>query len=156
MNDLRQRNDKIARIRSLDQAKLDSMAAVLAELDAHRVRLEDKQSEIETSIEELSRQSDPSSLDALRQTLSWSSILQQQWHAVGEQIMETHRRRDEMLDKVMEQRTTIRGWDRLLEQIDEEIQLELQRRESSEADDTYLVRRLGGSGELSPADSPLK
>ena len=143
MMQLRQRAQKIARVRSFEISKLNVLVAEMAVIQARITELEERQAKIVSEIEDLSAVSGQCTVDELQSSLRWRHQLRQQCLEVLLQIKAFQEKRNLMNQQLTQQRTTIKGWEKLQSKIEAELNEHLRNQEAAEADDTYLNSRSG-------------
>ena len=141
MIDLGRRAKRLSRILTIENRKLEAYVASLAGIDSRRADFQQNYDEAVREINDLSVHPHAASAEPLRIGLSWSMHLQERCNSIQLQINELDRDRALIVDQICQQRTAIKGWERLLKTIHEKMRSRRQIREAAQSDDDYLVRR---------------
>ena len=129
---------RIQRLRALEESKLNSLAVELAAIEATLRRQTAQLARLNVQIEATSTPDSDHSIDQHAQTMIWIEHLQSHADNVERAISETSLQQNELLNRAIEQKTKVRGWESLIDRVSSEADSEFQKSEALVADDRYL------------------
>ncbi len=132
---------RIQRLRALEESKLNSLAVELAAIESRLTKQTGQLVRLKSQIDETSTSASDHSVDKHAQTMIWITHLQSHANNLKREISETVLQRNETLNRAMEQKSKVRGWESLADRLSAEANSELEKLESLVADDRYLNDR---------------
>lgn len=131
---------RIERFRNVDQSKLDAIVAELVECTSRLRAQKHHLSHLEDLIRSECRAAEGRS-DRFRSSGEWIAHLQTLVDAARTRLAEIEQEHDTMQKKVVEQKTSVKGWETLSRQLKTQVETQIQNDESLDASDRFLSRR---------------
>lgn len=139
----KQRTKRVRRILVLEEKKLNASTTELQiiqyELRQQQNDLERLETIFQNTIEDLSKTQ--SSLSNLCQAGTWSERARKSIKQTQTKLAETIQQRDKLLNRVTEQRATVKGWTLLVEKLELEAAQKNKQESIINADDDFLRKR---------------
>ena len=137
MQKTRQRISRIRRLREIDDVKLDQLAGELNAIDQQIHQWSEQLSGVDREIDDSLRIAGEAVV-----TRSQSGVWTDHLHQISVHLSESIERgsveREKVHGAMIDQRAKVRGWELLLERLEEEVELADQQIQILEADDRFL------------------
>ncbi|MEL6106411.1 MAG: hypothetical protein AAFU85_10255 [Planctomycetota bacterium] len=140
MEKTRQRISRIRRLRAIDDIRLDQLAVELGSIQQRMNKWSDQLSEVHLEIDDSFRQMSPGVVNR-NQSRVWTDHLQQISLHLAASIRRAATEREQVHERMIEQRAKVRGWDLLLDQLQGEMRTASAHQEHLEADDRFLSKQ---------------
>ena len=138
MNPLRRKLLRVERLRAIDQGVLAGLSAQLLASQTHVQNLRNCCDLWNAQADRLQVAGPAVSISQLCQSAVWLQNVQAQIDTLETRIREAEEQQAQLLERVTEQKSKVRGWDVLIEQLRSRIALELQSHDALAAGDRYL------------------
>ncbi|TWU02176.1 hypothetical protein [Stieleria varia] len=143
MSALREKLRQVQRLRSLEQNTLDATSAELSFAESALQRIRSEQDSLEKQIRDLTLLHTQPSITELQQLMCFGVQLQERLAAIGQDVDKAIEVRDEVLARVIQQKSKVRGLETFIDRLRVDIDIAHERIQSAEADDRYLQARKG-------------
>ena len=140
---LRKKLLRIERVRSIEQGVLDRLSTQILVLQMHIHSLIARRDQLREQTDKLQAMERLPSVEQLCHSAAWLENIRAQTDELEMHIAEAERQQEALYQRVAEQKSKVRGWDVLIEQIQSRITLETHNREGLAASDRYLHTRQG-------------
>ena len=140
MNQLKKRAEKVTRLLSMENRKVNAITVKIAGVNAALTQLDRMKLDTLGKLQGSISSDQNLSADLLSQRFHWDVQLRHVLVALDQKIGERLEEREQLLDEIRHQKKAIRGWECVLDEIQEELELIENNRLAAEADDAYLSR----------------
>lgn len=140
MQKTRKRISRIRRLRDIDDARLDQFAVELSSIQQRMDQWSDQLSDVQLEIDHSLSQPD-AGIAIRNQSAVWTDYLHQVSIYLADTIRQAAVERDQIHDRMIQQRAKVRGWDLLLDRLQGEVQAATAYEEHLEADDRFLSKQ---------------
>lgn len=140
MQKTRRRIIKLRRLREIDDGKLNQLAVELGTIEQRLNQLSNQLSQIHREIDD-SFNGSGEAVVTRNQTGVWTDHLHRVSLQIAEAIQRGTEEREQMHDRMIQQRAKVRGWDLLLERLEEEVHAADEQTQHQEADDRFLSKQ---------------